>query len=62
MYQFTLNGKDVELDADKGLMEYLRENSRLISVKNGCAEGVCGSCSVLVTAKRCAPARSRSPK
>lgn len=51
MYQFTLNGKDVELGADKGLMDYLREDARLISVKNGCAEGVCGACSVLVNGK-----------
>lgn len=51
MYQFSLNGKDVELGADKGLMDYLREDARLISVKNGCAEGVCGTCSVLVNGK-----------
>lgn len=51
MYQFTLNGKNVELGADKGLMDYLREDARLISVKNGCAEGVCGACSVLVNGK-----------
>jgi selenium-dependent xanthine dehydrogenase len=36
---------------DKNLLEYLRENARLISVKDGCAEGVCGSCSVLVDGK-----------
>ena len=37
--------------ADKNLLEYLREDARLTSVKDGCAEGVCGSCSVLVDGK-----------
>ncbi len=32
-------------------MEYLREDARLTSVKNGCGDGVCGSCSVIVNGK-----------
>ncbi len=36
---------------DRNLLEYLREEARLTSVKDGCAEGVCGSCSVLVNGK-----------
>jgi selenium-dependent xanthine dehydrogenase len=36
---------------DKNLLEYLREDARLTSVKDGCAEGVCGSCSILVDGK-----------
>jgi selenium-dependent xanthine dehydrogenase len=51
MFQFTLNGKNVAVDADKNLVEYLREDARLTSVKDGCAEGVCGTCSVLVNGK-----------
>jgi CO/xanthine dehydrogenase Mo-binding subunit len=51
MFQFTLNGKNVAVDADKNLLEYLREDARGTSVKDGCAEGVCGSCSVLVNGK-----------
>ena len=51
MFQFKLNENDVVVAADKGLLEYLREDARLVSVKNGCAEGVCGSCSVLVNGK-----------
>ena len=35
----------------KSLLEYLREDARLTSVKDGCAEGVCGSCSVLCGGK-----------
>jgi selenium-dependent xanthine dehydrogenase len=51
MFQFTLNQKTVTAAADKDLLEYLREDARLTSVKDGCAEGVCGSCSVLVDGK-----------
>jgi selenium-dependent xanthine dehydrogenase len=51
MFQFKLNANDVVVSADKGLLEYLREDARLTSVKSGCAEGVCGSCSVLVNGK-----------
>jgi selenium-dependent xanthine dehydrogenase len=51
MFQFTLNGTQVSAVADKSLMEYLREDARLTSVKNGCDEGVCGSCSVIVNGK-----------
>src|ERR1035437_3844893 len=48
MYHFTLNDTAVTVDTDIGLLEYLREAARLTSVKSGCEEGVCGSCSVLV--------------
>jgi len=51
MYQFTLNQHDVTVAKDMNLLEYLREEARLVSVKDGCAEGVCGSCSVLVNGK-----------
>jgi selenium-dependent xanthine dehydrogenase len=51
MFQFRLNQTDVVVAADKGLLEYLRDDARMISVKSGCAEGVCGSCSVLVNGK-----------
>ena len=51
MFQFTLNQSVVTVAADKNLLEYLREDARLTSVKDGCAEGVCGSCSVLVDGK-----------
>jgi selenium-dependent xanthine dehydrogenase len=51
MFRFTLNQKAVTVAADKNLLEYLREDAHLISVKDGCAEGVCGSCSVLVNGK-----------
>ena len=51
MFQFTLNGAQVFTESDKSLMEYLREDAHLTSVKNGCDDGVCGSCSVIVNGK-----------
>ena len=51
MFEFTLNQDAVTVAADMNLLEYLREEARLTSVKDGCAEGVCGSCSVLVNGK-----------
>ncbi len=51
MFSFTLNGKLVTVEADKNLLEYLRADARMTSVKDGCAEGVCGSCSVIVNGK-----------
>jgi len=51
MYQFTLNQEAVTVADDKSLLDFLREDARLISVKSGCADGVCGACSVLVDGK-----------
>jgi len=48
VFQFTLNNEVVKVSADKNLLEFLREDARLVSVKNGCAEGTCGSCTVLI--------------
>lgn len=51
MPQFTLNHKTVTAAAEKNLLEFLREDARLTSVKSGCGDGVCGACSVLVDGK-----------
>jgi selenium-dependent xanthine dehydrogenase len=51
MIQFTLNQHAVAAAEDMNLLEYLREEARLTSVKDGCGDGVCGSCSVLVNGK-----------
>ncbi len=47
---FTVNGKTVD-PAPQGLLEFLRDELRLTSVKNGCSEGACGTCMVLVEGK-----------
>ncbi|WP_289041113.1 xanthine dehydrogenase small subunit [uncultured Aliiroseovarius sp.] len=49
--RFLLNGKPVAIShvaADQTLLDYLRLNRRLTGTKEGCAEGDCGACTVLV--------------
>lgn len=48
--QFSLNGTAVRenLRADTTVLEYLRLHASLRGTKEGCAEGDCGACSVLV--------------
>ena len=48
MYQLTVNGKQVSVCEDRRLIDFLRDDLRLTSVKNGCGEGSCGTCTVLV--------------
>ncbi len=48
MVTFELNGKLVQTDVDKSLLSFLRKDLGLKSVKDGCSEGACGTCSVLV--------------
>ena len=47
---FTLNGGAVEVDAHPmaRLLDVLREDLRLTGTKEGCGEGECGACTVLL--------------
>lgn len=47
---FTINGKpaEVEIDPAETLLSVLRERLRLTGTKEGCNEGECGACTVLV--------------
>ena len=46
----TVNGKkkEIRVDARQSLLEVLREQLGLLSVKQGCAVGECGACTVLI--------------
>ncbi len=49
--RFVLNGRDVSVpnvSADQTLLDFLRLERRLTGTKEGCAEGDCGACTVLV--------------
>lgn len=47
---FILNGKDVSVNCrpDQRVSSLLREHFDLIKVKNGCYNGQCGSCSIIL--------------
>jgi aerobic-type carbon monoxide dehydrogenase small subunit (CoxS/CutS family) len=51
--QFTLNGVATTVDAHpmKRLLDVLREDCRLTGTKEGCGEGECGACTVLLDAE-----------
>lgn len=48
--QFTLNGRHVDVEAHpmRRLLDVLREECGLTGTKEGCGEGECGACTVLV--------------
>jgi len=48
MVSFQLNGQTIQTDADKNLLDFLRNDICIKSVKDGCSEGACGTCSVLI--------------
>ncbi|MDY3282537.1 selenium-dependent xanthine dehydrogenase [Dysosmobacter sp.] len=51
MARFTVNGKPVETERREKLLRFLRDELRLTSVKDGCSEGACGACTVLIDGK-----------
>ncbi len=51
MATFTVNGKTVTTEKNQKLIRFLRDELRLTSVKDGCSEGACGTCTVLVDGK-----------
>jgi aerobic carbon-monoxide dehydrogenase small subunit len=48
--QFTLNGASTDVDVHpmKRLLDVLREDCGLTGTKEGCGEGECGACTVLI--------------
>ncbi|MFV0364639.1 MAG: selenium-dependent xanthine dehydrogenase [Suipraeoptans sp.] len=51
MYKLRVNGCEIETTEDKKLMEFLRDDLKLKSIKDGCSEGACGTCTILVDGK-----------
>jgi carbon-monoxide dehydrogenase small subunit/xanthine dehydrogenase small subunit len=48
--RFTLNGREVDVDAHpmRRLLDVLREDCGLTGTKEGCGEGECGACTVMI--------------
>lgn len=55
--RFRLNGENIEEDVrpNETLLDALRDRARVLSVKKGCDEGECGTCTILLNGK---PVRS----
>lgn len=51
MATFYVNGRQVTVEKNQKLLPYLREELKLHSVKDGCSEGACGTCTILVDGK-----------
>lgn len=48
MSSFIVNGKEYKVEENKSLLRFLRDDLRLTSVKDGCSEGACGTCTVII--------------
>ena len=61
-YTFTVNGVERKVREKKTLLRYLRDDLRLTSVKDGCSQGACGACTVIIdgeTCRACVPTTDR---
>ena len=61
-YSFTVNGKVVSTVEDKSLLRFLRDDLKLISVKDGCSQGVCGTCTVIIDGRAMRACVSKTSK
>ena len=62
MYTFTVNGQVVTTRKKQTLLRFLRDELHLTSVKDGCSQGACGACTVIIdgkTCKACVPTTDR---
>ncbi len=62
MYKFIVNNKEVTSNEDKKLLDFLRDDLDITSVKKGCDEGVCGSCTILLDGKKIPACRLTTKK
>ena len=51
MFTLDINGKTVTVEEDKTLLSLLRDDLHLTAAKDGCSQGVCGTCTVVVDGK-----------
>ncbi len=53
MATFFLNGKEVTVAKKQKLLRFLRDEMHILSAKDGCSEGACGACTVLIDGEPC---------
>lgn len=61
-YTFFVNGQKITTEKKQTLLRFLRDELHLTSVKDGCSQGACGACTVIIngeTCKACVPTTDR---
>ena len=58
MAVFFVNGTEVSVEKNQRLLRYLRDDLHIHSAKDGCSEGACGACTVLIDGE---PIRACTP-
>ena len=53
MATFYVNGNEVTVRKSQSLLRFLRDELHLTSVKDGCSEGACGACTVIIDGETC---------
>ena len=53
MSTFLLNGQEVTVSKKMKLLRFLRDEMHITSAKDGCSEGACGACTVLINGEPC---------
>ena len=53
MSTFFVNGNEVTVEKNQKLLRYLRDELHILSAKDGCSEGACGACTVLIEGEPC---------
>ena len=51
MYSFTVNGKLIQTEKEVSLLRFLRDDLKLKSIKDGCSQGACGTCTIIIDGK-----------
>jgi selenium-dependent xanthine dehydrogenase len=46
-----VNGTEISTESNKKLLHFLREELNLVGTKDGCSEGACGTCTVIIDGK-----------
>ena len=53
MATFILNGTEIAVGKNMKLLRFLRDVMHITSAKDGCSEGACGACTVLINGEPC---------